>query len=219
MEMIGSGDADVIGYARDGDDAVAVLLRVRDGKVVGREHRFLENVEDEEDAAILSAFLVRYYVPVEARARRVVLPFPPADWTLLRELLPGTDWAVPQRGTMHRWLRAGGAERASPAGEPAHRVVRDRGAGGGPGVRAGPRPGPAAGAAKPRLRRHLPQRRDATRSDRWSGSRAGGRGRASIASSRSRAWGSRTTSRRSTRSSRGTSRAGATRRCRCRISS
>jgi len=104
VEVMGTGDADVVGYARDGDDAVGVLIRVRGGRVVGREHRFLEGVEEEEDGAVLSAFLVRYYVPVEARARRLVIPFPPADWDALRELLPDADWTVPQRGTAHRWL-------------------------------------------------------------------------------------------------------------------
>ena len=105
VEVIGTGDADVIGYARDGDDAVGVLIRVRDGAVVGREHRFLEGVEEEEDAAILSALIVRYYVPAEERVRRLVLPFPPADADALRELLPDTEWLVPQRGTAHRWLQ------------------------------------------------------------------------------------------------------------------
>jgi excinuclease ABC subunit C len=104
VEVIGTGDADVVGYARDGDDAVGVLVRVREGRVVGREHRFLAGVEEEEDGAVLSAFLVRYYVPAESRARRAVIPFPPDDWDALRELLPDTDWSVPQRGTAHRWL-------------------------------------------------------------------------------------------------------------------
>ncbi|HEY7612109.1 MAG TPA: excinuclease ABC subunit UvrC [Gemmatimonadales bacterium] len=104
VEVIGTGDADAIGFARDGDDAVAVLMRVREGRVVGRDHRFLEGVEEETDPAILSAFLVRYYVPAEERARRIVLPFPPDDWDALRELLPGSEWLVPQRGTAHRWL-------------------------------------------------------------------------------------------------------------------
>ncbi len=101
---MGSGEADAIGYARDGDDAVAVLLRVREGKVVGREHRFLENVEGESDAVILNAFLVRYYLPAEARALRVGLPFPPAELDLLAELEPALEWLVPQRGILHRWL-------------------------------------------------------------------------------------------------------------------
>src|SRR5690349_9394157 len=104
VEVMGTGDADVVGYARDGDGAVGVLMRVRDGRVVGREHRFLEGLEEEQDGAVLSAFLARYYVPAEDRARRVVMPFPPDDWTALRELLPDTDWTIPQRGTAHRWL-------------------------------------------------------------------------------------------------------------------
>jgi excinuclease ABC subunit C len=104
VEVIGTGDADVVGYARDGDDAVGVLIRVREGRVVGREHRFLEGLEEEADGAVLSAFLVRYYVPAESRARRVVVPFPPDDWDALRELVPEADWTIPQRGTAHRWL-------------------------------------------------------------------------------------------------------------------
>jgi excinuclease ABC subunit C len=103
VEIMGTGHADVVGYARDGDDAVGVLLRVREGRVVGREHRFLEGLEEEEDAAVLSAFLVRYYVPIEGRVKRLVIPFPPQDWEALREVLPATDWLIPQRGTAHRW--------------------------------------------------------------------------------------------------------------------
>jgi excinuclease ABC subunit C len=104
VEVMGTGDADVIGYARDGDDAVGVHIRVREGRVVGRDHRFLEGVEEEEDGAVLSAFLVRYYVPAETRARRLVVPFPPEEWDTVRQLLPGTDWLVPQRGTAQRWI-------------------------------------------------------------------------------------------------------------------
>ncbi|MFL5448296.1 MAG: excinuclease ABC subunit UvrC [Gemmatimonadales bacterium] len=104
VEVMGTGDADVVGYARDGDDAVGVLIRVRGGRVVGREHRFLENVEEEQDSAVLSAFLVRYYVPAEDRVRRLVVPFAPDEWETVRELLPNTDWSIPQRGTAQRWL-------------------------------------------------------------------------------------------------------------------
>jgi excinuclease ABC subunit C len=104
VEIIGSGDADVVGYARDGDDAVGALLRVRAGRVVGREHRFLEGLEDEGDDAILEAFLARYVLPADARAKRLIVPFAPAEFEVLQALEPGTDWHIPQRGTAHRWL-------------------------------------------------------------------------------------------------------------------
>ncbi len=104
VEIVGTGDADVVGFARDGNDAVGVLMRVREGRVISRDHRFLENVEGEEDAAVLEAFLVRYYIPVEGRSSRVALPFAPAELQLLEDLSPGTDWMVPRRGTLQRWL-------------------------------------------------------------------------------------------------------------------
>lgn len=102
VESVGGGDADAIGYARDGDDAVGVILRVRDGRVVAREQQFLENLAEATDEQILSAFLVRHYVPVEERARKAVLPFHPADLEALGQLLPQMTWLVPRRGTNAR---------------------------------------------------------------------------------------------------------------------
>jgi excinuclease ABC subunit C len=104
VEIIGAGDADVVGFVRDGEDAVGVFLRVRDGRVVAREHSFLENLSEERDDEVLSFLLVRSYVPMQGRVRRLVLPFPPADIELLQQLLPETEWQVPQRGTARRWL-------------------------------------------------------------------------------------------------------------------
>jgi len=96
---VGGGDADAIGLARDGDDACGVILRVRDGRVLAREHRFLENVEHESEANVLSAFLVRFYLPLEGRVPHVLLPFAPAEAELLEQLAPDVEWHVPQRGT------------------------------------------------------------------------------------------------------------------------
>ncbi len=104
IETVGKGDADIVGYARDRDDAVCVLLRVRDGRVIGREHRFFEGIDEEDDDTVLGNFLVQFYSIAEGRARRLVVPFPPADWDALRDILVGTEWLVPQRGMAHRWL-------------------------------------------------------------------------------------------------------------------
>src|SRR5581483_2027969 len=41
------GDRDVIGYARDGDEACVVIMRIRAGKLLAREHQFMENLEGE----------------------------------------------------------------------------------------------------------------------------------------------------------------------------
>ncbi len=55
------GDVDVVGTARDGDRGCAVLLRIRDGKLLGRELDFFENVTEETDSSLLDAAVTRFY--------------------------------------------------------------------------------------------------------------------------------------------------------------
>ena len=50
------GDRDVVGYARDGDDACITILRVRGGKLLSREHRLLEHAEGASTQISLDAF-------------------------------------------------------------------------------------------------------------------------------------------------------------------
>lgn len=92
------GDKDVVGYARDADDACVTILRVRSGKLLAREHRFIENVEGVDDQNILSVFLAGTYVPMHERARDLLVPFDFEDRELLEESLGGTRVHVPQRG-------------------------------------------------------------------------------------------------------------------------
>ena len=69
------GDRDVIGYARDRDEACVVVLRIRAGKLLAREQQVLENLEGESDAAVLSAYLVRGYLPSLEHASELLAPF------------------------------------------------------------------------------------------------------------------------------------------------
>ena len=92
------GDRDVIGYARDGDDACVAVMRVRGGKLLAREHRFMENIEGDADETVLAAFLARSYVSAEDRAPELLVPFDFEDRELLQESLGGTQVLVPQRG-------------------------------------------------------------------------------------------------------------------------
>jgi excinuclease ABC subunit C len=102
VQVVGGGNVDAIGYARDGDDAVCVTMRVRDGKVVGSDQRFLRNLAEESDDAILSAFLVRYYAASQGRARKTLLPFYPDDFETVADVVSETRLSVPQRGVNHR---------------------------------------------------------------------------------------------------------------------
>jgi len=98
VERVGGGDCDAVGLARDEDDACAVVMRIRDGKVIGREHTFLVGVEGVPEGDVLTTFLVRYYLPRPRRARQVLLPFPPADEAAFTEALAPARWSAPSRG-------------------------------------------------------------------------------------------------------------------------
>jgi excinuclease ABC subunit C len=92
------GDRDVIGYARDGDDAVIALMRIRAGKLLARDHQFVENIDGEEDASVLETYLAGPYRLLEERAHELVLPLDVTDRGLVEESLERTKIHVPQRG-------------------------------------------------------------------------------------------------------------------------
>ncbi|MFL5509669.1 MAG: excinuclease ABC subunit UvrC [Gemmatimonadaceae bacterium] len=92
------GDRDVIGYARDGDDACVTVLRIRSGKLLSREQRFLTNIDGEEDADVMTMFLAGSYVGMQEKARQVLLPFDFPDRELIEQTLPDSRIHIPQRG-------------------------------------------------------------------------------------------------------------------------
>lgn len=92
------GDRDVVGYARDGDDACVALLRIRGGKLLSREHRFLTNIDGEDDSEVMTMFLAGSYVGMQEKARQVLLPFDFQDRELVEQALPDTKIQIPQRG-------------------------------------------------------------------------------------------------------------------------
>jgi excinuclease ABC subunit C len=92
------GDRDVVGYARDGDDACVTILRIRRGKLLARDHRFVENIDGEHDTAVLSAYLARAYVPSDERASELLVPFDFEDREAVEASMTGTRVVAPQRG-------------------------------------------------------------------------------------------------------------------------
>ena len=98
VQVVEGGDRDVIGYARDGDDACVTLMRIRSGRLLAREHQLLGNLSEETDGAVLSAYLAASYINLEDRARELYAPFDFEDRELIQESLAKTQIVVPQRG-------------------------------------------------------------------------------------------------------------------------
>jgi excinuclease ABC subunit C len=98
VQVIEGGDRDVIGYARDGDDACVALMRIRSGRLLAREHQLLTNLTEETDGAVLAAYLAGAYLQLDDRARELYAPFDFEDRELIQESLEKTAVVVPQRG-------------------------------------------------------------------------------------------------------------------------
>lgn len=92
------GDQDAVGFARDGDDACVIVLRVRGGKLMARDQKFLEHVEGESDGAILAVFLAGPYLTTSDRAVELLIPIDFEDRALLEPSLRPTTVRIPQRG-------------------------------------------------------------------------------------------------------------------------
>jgi excinuclease ABC subunit C len=135
------GDRDVIGYARDGDDACVTVLRIRGGKLLSREQRFLEHVEGEEDTDVMAIFLAGSYVSMQEKARQLLLPFDFPDRELIEQALPDSRIVIPQRGPRRdlialaeqnarhllEELKLSSMEAEERAGDPVYELARELG--------------------------------------------------------------------------------------------
>jgi excinuclease ABC subunit C len=79
---VSGSDRDVVGLARDGDEACGVILRIREGKLLARETVYLVNLAGETDEAVLGTFATRFYTSKSVDAGMDVPPeiFLPADF-------------------------------------------------------------------------------------------------------------------------------------------
>ena len=87
MDSVSAEDEDVIGIAARTDIACVQLLRVRDGKLLEREHYYLNDADPESLATALSAFISQYYQNAVFVPKRVVLPMPIASMELIENWL------------------------------------------------------------------------------------------------------------------------------------
>ncbi len=67
-------DSDVIALARGGNDAVAQVFFIRNGKLIGREYFVLEGTEETPDTQVLGEFIKQFYDQSPNMPRQVVLP-------------------------------------------------------------------------------------------------------------------------------------------------
>ena len=103
-------DRDIFAFATEGDDACGVIFKLRDGKMIGRHHYYMGNVEGKPQGEILEALLQQYYLEAEDVPGEIFLPVP-----------------LENAGALQQWLskKAGGSVTvASPTEGEEAKIVR-----------------------------------------------------------------------------------------------
>jgi excinuclease ABC subunit C len=118
VHKVEGGDQDVLALARDGEMAIGVVLRIRRGLLLGRETLRFSEAFTEEDPALLSAFVSRYYLGRGEEGsmdlpREVLLPVDFPDRALMDVVLGEragrrVKLLVPQKGEKKRLVDLAG---------------------------------------------------------------------------------------------------------------
>ena len=80
-------DRDIIGYAEEGNDAVVQVFFVRNGKLIGREHFYMNTVPGDTGMDIVTNFIKQYYVGTPFIPRELFVPTEIEDEELISKLL------------------------------------------------------------------------------------------------------------------------------------
>ncbi|MEL6820695.1 MAG: excinuclease ABC subunit UvrC, partial [Calditrichota bacterium] len=103
-------DRDVVAMATEDDDACMVVFKIRDGKVIGRQHYYLKGAGELESEEILSNFLKQFYLNEDYLPKQIILPVSIGEDTEVVESWLGersghrVELFVPQKGDKKKLL-------------------------------------------------------------------------------------------------------------------
>ena len=100
-------DKDVIAVAMDGEDAVAQVFFVRDGRLIGRDHFYIKVAEGDGRALVVSSFLKQFYAGTPYIPKEIMLQEEIEDQEIIEEWLgkrrgQKVRLKVPKKGTKEK---------------------------------------------------------------------------------------------------------------------
>ena len=103
MAAFARTELDLVGLARQDNQAAIQLFAIRNGKTIGRDVFLLDAVREAPDEEVLASFLEQYYARATSVPREVFVPAPLPDAADLEAFLAGRRGGpvhvrVPQRG-------------------------------------------------------------------------------------------------------------------------
>lgn len=67
-------DIDVFAVEKIDDDACGMILKIRDGKAIGKSHYYFSNVLNEAEREILEKFIIKYYLESDFIPEKIIIP-------------------------------------------------------------------------------------------------------------------------------------------------
>ncbi len=100
-------DRDIVALAAEESDAVIQVFFVRSGRLIGREHFYMKNVDGQENGEILSCFLKQFYAGTPFVPREIMLQEEIEDKEVIEEWLSGKRTQrmyirVPKKGSKEK---------------------------------------------------------------------------------------------------------------------
>lgn len=99
-------DQDVLAFAKSPEDTLIQVYFVRQGKLVGREHFFLQDTEDEKIEDIFRDFVVQFYADATFIPKEIIIERTPSEVEVIESYLSTkrgskVQLITPQKGTKH----------------------------------------------------------------------------------------------------------------------
>lgn len=82
-------DRDILAVAHQDEDACAVIFKVRDGKLIGKQHFYIANAGGKTDEELLQSTFERFYLDSEDVPGEIVLPMTLDEQPTLEQWLAG----------------------------------------------------------------------------------------------------------------------------------
>ena len=103
------GDADVIAMAQGTDETWVEVFFIRHGKLIGRDHFFMEGAQDDSTSLVLAQFIKQFYQTALVIPPKILLQHPVEEEELIQDWLRqrrggAVNLVFPQRGANRKLL-------------------------------------------------------------------------------------------------------------------